>query len=233
MSTAKRIGAALAPRVTQIAPNLSAAFVHQALDKAIVGVGPLRSAASAADKQLAGNDGDLEKATHDVIENHVRYAGLQGFATNIGGLVTMAFTVPTNITGLALIQCRMVAGIVHLRGYDLDDPRTRAAILTCLLGEERIVKLVKKRTLPGTPMEIASAQVFDPTLNPLLANEVANELITRAAGKRLATTVGRRVPVVGGVVGASADAYVTWKVGRYVEREFVPRGTRQRRRKRR
>lgn len=232
MSVAKRVGAALAPRVTQIAPSLSAAFVHQALDKAIVGVGPLPSAAAAADKQLAENGGDLERGTHDVIENHVRYAGLQGFLTNIGGLVTMAVTVPTNITGLALIQCRMVAGIVHLRGYDLDDPRTRAAILTCLLGEERILKMVKDRTLPGTPMELASAQVFDSTLNSLLANEVASELITRAAGKRLATTVGRRVPIVGGVVGAGTDAYVTWKIGRYVDREFLARGTTQSRKRR-
>ena len=42
----------------------------------------------------------------------------------------MALTIPTNITGLALIQCRMIAGIAHLRGYDLDDPRVRNAILT-------------------------------------------------------------------------------------------------------
>jgi len=152
MSYAKRVGTALAPRVTQIAPNLSATFVHQALTKAITGIGPLPSAATAADKQLTQNGGHLDKATHDVIENHVRYAGAQGFLTNLGGLVTMAVTVPTNITGLALIQCRMVAGIVHLRGYDLDDPRTRVAILTCLLGEEKILKMIGHRTLPGTPL---------------------------------------------------------------------------------
>ncbi|RNL62039.1 hypothetical protein EFK50_09435 [Nocardioides marmoriginsengisoli] len=223
MSVAKRMGAALAPKVTQVAPNLSAAFVHQALAKAISGVGPLPSAAAAADKQLAQNGGDIERATHDVIENHVRYAATQGFLTNIGGLVTMAFTVPTNITGLALIQCRMVAGIVHLRGYDLDDQRVRDAILACLLGEERILKMIKQRELPGTPMEVAGTAMHDPALDTVLANEVASELITRAAGKRLATTVGRRVPVVGGVVGAGTDAFVTWKIGRYVEREFLPR----------
>jgi len=31
-----------------------------------------------------------------------------------------------------VIQCRMVAGIAHLRGYELSDPRTRDAILACL-----------------------------------------------------------------------------------------------------
>ncbi|MFL6025254.1 MAG: EcsC family protein [Marmoricola sp.] len=228
MSYAKRIGAALAPKVTEIAPNLSAAFVHQALAKAISGVGPLPGAAAAADKQLAQNDGDVERAIHDVIENHVRYAGIQGFATNIGGLVTMAFTVPTNITGLALLQCRMVAGIVHLRGYDLAEPRVRAAILASVLGEEKVLKLIKSRELPGTPMELAADPLYESSLDLVIANEVASELITRAAGKRLATTVGRRVPVVGGVVGAGTDAYVTWKVGRYVDREFLPKTGRRR-----
>ncbi len=231
MSVAKRLGAAFAPNITQVAPNLSAAFVHQALTKAITGVGPLPSAASASDKQLAEHDGDLEGATHDVIENHVRYAAAQGFATNLGGLVTMAFTVPANITGLALIQCRMVAGIVHLRGYDLDDQRTRDAILACLLGEEAVIRMIKKGELPGTPLEVASTAIHDPALDIVLGNEVASELISRAAGKRLATTVGRRVPVVGGVVGASTDAFITWKIGRYVEREFLPKRTQPRKRR--
>lgn len=223
MSIAKRIGSALAPRATGLAPGLTSSFVHQALDKAITGVGPLPSAASAADKQLKEQHGDVERAIHEVIENNVRYAGAQGFLTNIGGLVTMAVTVPVNLSGLALIQCRMVAGIAHLRGYELSDPRTRDAILACLLGEEKILRLVKDRTLPGTPMEIAAAPVHDPVLDRMLGTEVATELVARATGKRLAATVGRRVPVVGGVVGAGTDAYVTWKIGRYVDREFLPR----------
>ncbi|MCW2785160.1 MAG: hypothetical protein JWP74_1677 [Marmoricola sp.] len=223
MGAAKKLGAALAPHAVTAAPGLSAAFVHQALDKAITGVGPLPSAAAAADKQAAQHPGDVPGGIHDVIENHVRYAGAQGFVTNLGGLVTMAVSVPANISGLALLQCRMVAGIVHLRGHDLDDPRTRDAILACLLGEERILKLISARTLPGTPLEIAEALTHDPALDRVLATEVASELITRAAGKRLATTVGRRIPVVGGVVGAGTDAYVTWKIGRYVDREFLSR----------
>lgn len=223
MSITKRVGSALAPKVPGLAPGFTSAFVHQALDKAITGVGPLPSAAAAADKQLHEQGGDVERAIHEVIENHVRYAGAQGFVTNIGGLVTLAVTVPVNLSGLALIQCRMVASIAHLRGYELSDPRTRDAILACLLGEERLLRMVKQRVIPGTPMEIAAAAFHDPELDRLLATEVAAELVTRATGKRLAAAVGRRVPVVGGVVGAGTDAFVTWKIGRYVDREFLPR----------
>ena len=92
----------------------------------------------AADKQLREQRGDVERAIHEVIENNVRIAGAQGFATNVGGMITMAVTIPANVTGLAIIQCRMVAGIAHLRGHDLADPRVRNAILALLLGEEQV-----------------------------------------------------------------------------------------------
>ena len=228
MSFSKRVGRTLAPKVTQIAPSVTAGFVHQALDRAIKGVGPLVGAAAAAEKQLEEHHGDVDKAIKDLIENHVRMAGAQGFLTNIGGLVTMAVTVPTNITGMALIQCRMVAAIAHLRGYDLDDKRTRNAILASMLGEERMLSLIKKKKLPGTPMALATAPVHDPHLDNVMANEVASELITKVAGKRVAVTVARRVPVVGGIVGAGTDGFATWQIGRYVDREFLPRRKRQR-----
>ena len=80
----------------------------------------------------------------------MRYAGAQGFVTNLGGLVTAAVTIPANITGLALIECRMIAGIAHLRGYDLDDPRVRNAILVCMLGEDEVDD-------PGQAQEAAGA----------------------------------------------------------------------------
>ncbi len=160
---------------------------------------------------------------HEVIENHVRYAGAQGFVTNIGGIATAAVTIPANIAGLALIQCRLVAGIAHLRGYDLTDPRVHNAILACILGEDTVKSLVRKKKLPAPPMAIATAPTHDPHLSKVMAAEVTSELLTKVAGKRVATTVGRRVPVVGGLVGMGADGYSTWQIGRYADRELRPR----------
>jgi hypothetical protein len=213
----------LAPRVTRLAPEMSSTFVHNALRRAIEGAGPLPPAAQAADKQLAEQGGDRERAVHELIENHVRLAGAQGFVTNIGGLVTAAVTIPANIAGIALIQCRLVAGIAHLHGYDLADQRVRNAVLTCLLGEDAVKSMVRKKKLPSTPMGIATAPTYDPHLDAVIAAEVTAELLTKVAGKRLATTVGRRVPVVGGVFGAGTDAFSTWQVGRYADRELLPR----------
>jgi len=226
MGAMSSISRRLAPRVTDLAPGLTTAFVREALRRAIEGVGPLPPAAVAADKQLAEQHGNVERAVHEVIENHVRYAGAQGFLTNIGGLVTMAVTVPTNISGLALIECRMIAGIAHLRGYDLEDPRVRNAVLVCLLGEETVKSLVKDKHLPAPPMALATAPAHDAELDQRISTFVARDIVAKVAGKRIATTIGRRVPVVGGVVGAGADGYATWRVGRYADRELLPRARR-------
>ncbi|HEX6248579.1 MAG TPA: EcsC family protein [Nocardioidaceae bacterium] len=217
------LGKALAPQVQRMAPELTSNFVREALSRAIHGVGPLPGAAHAADKQLQEQRGDVDAAIHEVIENHVRYAGGQGFVTNIGGLVTAAVTIPVNIAGLAMLQSRMVAGIAHLRGYDLQDPRVHNAVLTCMLGEDTVRSLVRKKKIPAPPMAIATAPAHDPHLDQVVAAEVTSELLTKVAGKQVVTTVGRRVPVVGGLFGAGADGFATWKIGRYADRELLPR----------
>lgn len=213
----------IAPTISSAAPGMTGGFVREALRLAVDGVGPLPPAEESAEKVLAKNNGNLQKAVHDVIELHVRMAGAQGFVTNLGGLVTAAVAIPANITGLALIQSRMIAEIAHLHGYPLSDGRTRLAVLAMLLGEDDLAKLVKRRVLPAPPMALATAQAHDPMLERTLAAEVAGELLGRVAGKRIATTVGRRVPLVGGLVGAGTDGFTTWRLGRYAAKELLPR----------
>ena len=224
MSVRSAIAGKLIPDVHRIAPHANRSFVHQTLTRAIAGVGPLPPAAEAAEKQLREQEGDVERGIHEVIENHVRLSAAQGFVTNLGGLVTMAATVPVNISGLALLQCRMVAGIAHLRGYDLGDPRVRNAVLLTMLGEDSVTSLIRKKKIPGPPMAIATAPAYDESLDSLIAGEVTGALMGRVVGKRAAKTVARRIPVAGGFYGAGADGYSTWQIGRYATRELAQRG---------
>ncbi|MCA1981855.1 EcsC family protein [Nocardioides nematodiphilus] len=217
------VGTVLAPKVVEIAPGITSSFVQVALTRAITGTGPIPGAAAVAEKQLDDHDGDVDRAIRELIEHHVAYAAAGGFATNLGGIVTAAVSIPANLTELTVIQARLVAGIAHLRGYGLEDPRVRNAVLVTLLGEDRISKLVKQGRLPAPPMAMATAPVHDPLLTKQVTSQVATEMIARITGKRLALTLGKKVPVVGGVVGGSADAYFTWQIGRYARRELLPR----------
>jgi uncharacterized protein (DUF697 family) len=216
-------GRRLAPRVQKLAPKGAHNFVREAMFKAIAGVGPLRPVRVSADKQLRDANGSVNRATKHVLRVHVAYASGQGFLTNLGGLMTAVAAVPANLTGLTLVQVRMIAAIAHLNGHDLDDPRVRAAVITSLLGEDTIRKAVKKGRLPASPYGLATHEAYDPAIEKSVSSEVAAELITRVAGKRIATTVGKRIPVLGGVVGMSADGYATYQLGKYAAVEFKKR----------
>ena len=158
-------------------PGLTAGWVRQAFDGAVDGVGPLRGAAEAADRRGATPRGTSIKAIQSLIDSHVRMAGAQGFLTNIGGIVTMAVTMPANISGLALLQCHLVGGIAHLRGYDLDDPRVRNAVLACMLGEERGQATGEEEAAAQHADGDRDGAAHDPTLDRRIAAEVTAELL--------------------------------------------------------
>ncbi|WP_278258107.1 hypothetical protein [Nocardioides convexus] len=166
----------LAPKVTQ-----ARAGAHPVVRARGAAPRDLRRGAAAARRRggrgpaCASSTGTSTRRCASLIQNHVAYAGVEGFATNLGGLVTAAVVAPANIAGLALIQSRMVAGIAHLRGYDLDDPRVRNAILETILGEDTVARMVKKHQPPAPPMAVATAPQHDPALDQTISTALANE----------------------------------------------------------
>lgn len=206
-----------------LAPSMASNYVRAALDKAIDGVGPLPSAAASADAKLVDAAGDVEEAISRLVRRHVLWAGAQGFVTNLGGLVAVPVAVPANIVGVTLVQCHLIAGIAHLRGYSLADPGVRNAILVCMLGEDSARALMRKGRLPKTILQLADAATHDPELDEQVSREVTTDLIARTAGRRMATLVGRRIPLLGGVVGAGADGIMTYQLGKFATTQLVDR----------
>ncbi|HYJ68034.1 MAG TPA: EcsC family protein [Nocardioidaceae bacterium] len=227
MGVGRTAAKALMPVARKTAPVVTSSYVREILERAIDGGGPFKGAAGAADARLVQARGDVEDAVRDLIDAHVRMAGVQGFLTNIGGAVTLPVMIPANVTGLALLQCHLVAGVAHLRGYDLDDPRVRNAVMACLLGEDAVHNLVRRKRIPSTPMAIATSPMHDPQLDKRIGTMVTAELWTKITGRRAALMVGRRVPLLGGGVGAFADGLSTYQVGSYAERELRDRRTRR------
>lgn len=213
----------LGPVARRAAPGFTSGYVRDVLEMAIDGAGPLRGAVRAADAKLVAADGDVEQAITLLIRSHVRMSGAQGFVTNVGGLVTLAISMPANVAGLALLQCHLVAGIAHLRGYDVTDPRVRNAVLVCLLGEDTVRSMVKKKKLPGGPMLLATSPMHDPSLDALIGSAVTTEMLGKVGGRRAVLFVGRRVPLLGGGVGAASDALSTHAIGSYASTELRPR----------
>ncbi len=58
---------------------------------------------------------------------------------------------------------------------------------------------------------------------PQAAEGVLADLLARIGGKNLALAITRKIPLLGGGVGAVMDGVATHEIGRYARSEFVPR----------
>ncbi|WP_148613537.1 hypothetical protein [Nocardioides rubriscoriae] len=199
-SLSRRGGFLLAPRIGTIAPGFTAGFLQKVLDVAVAGIGPFASAAEVADHALAEAGGDVDRAVAVVVRSHTRLSGAQGFVTNIGGLITLAVSIPANVVGLVLVQLRLHAAIARLHGHDLTDPGVRAAVLVTLLGHDETERLVRSRDLPG---------------NALARRRRGHRSADDAAGVRAGRGDAGGVPrgQAAGDRGRQADPAVRWRRG--------------------
>ena len=223
MALANTIGQAVVRIAPLAAPRPIGAALRAILNAAINGVGSVPGARVAAGRRLARHGGDHEATIQAIIAQHALAGGVGGFVTNLGGVVVLAASLPANLASLALTQSRMVASIAHLRGYDLDDPRVRAAIMECLLGRALVDDMVARGELPSTPIGLATAPMADPDLEQQICQKVLTAWLAQMGGKQTVAFVAKRVPVIGGGVGAATDGLSTRAVGRYAATQFVSR----------
>lgn len=227
MASAREMGKAvvrgLGPVATQFGPQAAGGVLRRVIEIAIDGYGKVPSARTVAARQLERHGGSVDEAIEGLINHHVGLASAQGFVTNLGGLPALPVSIPANLTGVAVVQVRMIAAIAHLRGYDIDDGRVRTAMVMCLLGGEQVGKRIALGKLPTSPMVIATAPMFDPELDAQVAQEVVGDLLARVSGKRAALMITKRVPLVGGGVGAVLDGIGTHQIGKYAKGELVRR----------
>lgn len=203
-------------------PEVAGGMLRSIVDFAIYGNDAFPGARTVAVRALQAR-GEREAAIDSLVTQHVGLASVQGFLTSVGGLVTLAVGLPANIAGMAVLSVRMVASIAHLRGYDVEDARVRAAVTMAMLGDDQVRKLVESGKLPSSPLAIATAPAFDAELERAISERVMGALAGRLGGKHLAVVVVRRIPLVGGGVGAAVDGWLTYGLGAYVKREFVSR----------
>jgi hypothetical protein len=227
MPSAQDVGRAIArgigPVARSVNPAAAGGALRRVLEVAIDGYARVPGARTVAGRHLGKHGGSVDDAIDSIVAHHVRLASAQGFLTNVGGVAALPVAIPVNLAGMAVVQVRMVAAIAHLRGYDVGDLRVRTALVMCLLGDEEVARRIGDGSLPTSPMAIATAPVFDAALDRQVADAVLADLMSRIGGKNLALVVTRRVPLLGGGVGAVVDGLATRQIGAYAKAELLRR----------
>lgn len=221
MASAREVGKAIATLPQRAMPT-AGSWLKRLIDVAVEGIDPLPGVRVSAGRSLQKR-GDADLAIDALVAQHIAMASAQGFVTNVGGLLTAIVSMPANLTGVIVVQIRMVACIAHLRGYDINDSRVRTAMTMCLLGDENLAQAIASGALPTTPLAVATAPVFDAGLDQRVSEQAAAALLTNLGGKHLTAFAGRRIPLVGGGVGAVFDGYSTHRVGVCAKNHLVNR----------
>lgn len=172
-------------------------------------------------EEYARSGYNTEKAIDNVITWQCAKAGISGFATGLGGIVTLPATLPADLAALWFIQLRMVGAIGLIYGQSLEDDHVRTAMYATLLGtgvQESIGKFGTELAFKGA----MSALKKMPSATLFKINQTVGFRLATKFGQKGLVNLVRLVPVVGGVVGGTMNATGTLIVGKAAKRLLRP-----------
>lgn len=164
--------------------------------------------------------GDPEAAIAHMTGQMRLLAGTSGFVTNLGGLLTIPASLPTELVSTLYIDLRLIGGIAYLRGYDLGDARVQTVMLAALAGNAALDNLKKA-------MIAAGETYMKHHLNHVVLNRInltLRHLLLKRFTLSTATALTKVVPLVGGAIGGLTDTLTTQAVASAAKRLFKPEG---------
>lgn len=188
-------------------------------DKAINGVKGLDSSIDLAESYTK-NEGNLYDQVNSLIRWQNTKAGTSGFITGLGGLLTLPVSIPANIASVIFVQIRMIAAIAHMAGYDVKDDQVKAMVYACLTGN------AAKEILKEVGIEIGSKLAFSAIKGisgktiTAINQKVGFRLLTKF-GEKGTINLGKAVPIIGGVIGATFDSIATNTIGNVARDAFI------------
>lgn len=192
---------------TEVNKGIIAKTLDWAYSKAVSGFTGVDSAYDLGNSYLA-QKGSLEEQVDSLIKWQVAKAATSGFVTGLGGVMIMPLTVPANIASVIYVQIRMIAAIAYMGGHDIREDRVKSLIYICMVGNGA-KELLKDMSVKA---------------GERLAAKIAEKVSTNIAsktGQKSVTSLGKAVPVLGGVVGGSYDAITTRVVGKVAKKIFI------------
>ncbi len=160
---------------------------------------------------------ERDKAIDKLVKWQVMAAGAAGFATGIGGLITLPAAIPANLLSVLAIQLRMIAAIAIIRGYDAR--QNKGLIIACLVGTSATDVLKDIGISVGSKLAAQVIQKIPGAVITKLNQAVGFRLMTKA-GVRGIINLPKVIPIVGGLISGGFDAGTTHLIARVAKSIF-------------
>ncbi len=188
-------------------------------EKAINGVAGLDSASELAQSYMQSDKGRSDQA-NSLIRWQNTKAGTSGFLSGLGGILTMPVTIPANVASVIFVQMRMIAAIAHIGGHDIRDDRVKALVYACLTGNAAKDILKDIGIVAGTKFTTSAIKKISGETIKIINQKVGFRLVTKF-GEKGVINLGKVVPLVGGIIGATFDSVATNTIGNIARDTFI------------
>jgi hypothetical protein len=193
--------------------------LNWAYDRAISNIPGLGSAEDLGESYLRST-GSREAAISKLITWQTGYAGAAGFASNLGGIITMPVGIPANLVSVFAIQLRMIAAIAHLRGYKVNDPHVRTLAFLCLTGSGAAEAAKEFSVNLGTKLTASMIMKIPGAALVSINKAIGFRLLTKAGSHGL-LNLTKFLPLISGLIGGGFDMAVTKGIGAVATRIFT------------
>lgn len=166
------------------------------------------------------NEGSIPDQVNSLIRWQNTKAATSGFVTGLGGLITLPVAVPAHITTVLFLQVRMIAAIAIMGGHDVNDDRVKTLVYACLAGNAAKKHLSNVGIRIGEKLTIRAINSITGESLVAINQAVGFRLLTKF-GEKGVINLGKAVPVVGGILGATFEVVVTNVVGKAAKRTFI------------
>lgn len=188
-------------------------------EKAVNGVAGLDSASELAQSYIKSNTSCNDQA-NSLIRWQNTKAGTSGFLTGLGGIITMPVTIPANVASVIFVQMRMIAAIAYIGGHDIKDDRVKALVYACLTGNAAKDILKDVGIVAGTKLTTSAIKNISGKTIIAINQKVGFRLVTKF-GEKGVINLGKTVPFVGGIIGATFDSVATNAIGNIARDTFI------------
>ncbi|CEK30540.1 Uncharacterized protein/domain associated with GTPases [[Clostridium] sordellii] len=187
-------------------------------DKAINGLPGMETAEELSNSYL-GKSKSVDEAIDKLIRWQQAKCATSGFLTGLGGIMTLPVSIPANISSVIYIQTRMIAAIAKMRGYDLRDDRVKTLVFVSLTGQAATDILKQAGIKIGTKMSTVLIKRMPFEVIKQINRRVGFRLVTKF-GEKGVINLGKCVPIIGGVIGGTVDAFGTQTIGKIAKKVF-------------
>lgn len=188
-------------------------------EKAVNGVPGLDSAYDLAADYMKSNE-SLYNQANSLIRWQNTKAGTSGFLTGLGGIITLPIAIPANVASVMYVQIRMIAALAHMGGHNLNDDRVRSLVFVCLTGNAAKDILKDIGIVVGKKIAQNSIKNISGKTITAINQKVGFRLLTKF-GEKGVINLGKAVPLLGGLIGASFDSLTTNTVGNIARDTFI------------